>query len=141
MFRARRMRGGSMGSTRMPRRVLIVDDEDDIREVAQMSLEMVAGWEVIPARSGDEGVRLAAEERPDAILLDVMMPGMDGPATAERLRERPETAAIPVILLTAKVQPADRRRLESLGVAGVLAKPFDPMELANQVSAVLGWPA
>ena len=125
----------------MTRRVLIVDDEDDIREVAQMSLEMVAGWEVIPARSGDEGVRLAAEERPDAILLDVMMPGMDGPATAALLRERPETAAIPVILLTAKVQPADRRRLESLGVAGVLAKPFDPMELANQVASVLGWPA
>jgi len=125
----------------MTRRVLIVDDEDDIREVAQMSLEMVAGWEVIPARSGDEGVRLAAESRPDAILLDVMMPGMDGPATASLLRERPETADIPVILLTAKVQPADRRRLESLGVAGVLAKPFDPMELANQVSSLLGWPA
>ena len=123
----------------MSRRILIVDDEDDIREVAQMSLEMVAGWEVIPARSGDEGVRLAAEHRPDAILLDVMMPGMDGPATAERLRGRPETAAIPVILLTAKVQPADRRRLEALGVAGVLAKPFDPMELANQVSSLLGW--
>ena len=125
----------------MSRRILIVDDEDDIREVAQMSLEMVAGWEVVPARSGDEGVRLAAEHRPDAILLDVMMPGMDGPATAERLRDRPETAAIPVILLTAKVQPADRRRLEALGVAGVLAKPFDPMELANQVSALLGWAA
>jgi CheY-like chemotaxis protein len=125
----------------MTRRILIVDDEDDIREVAQMSLEMVAGWEVIPARSGDEGVRLAAEHRPDAILLDVMMPGMDGPATAGLLRDRPETAAIPVILLTAKVQPADRRRLEALGVAGVLAKPFDPMELANQVSSVLGWPA
>jgi len=125
----------------MTRRILIVDDEDDIREVAQMSLEMVAGWEVVPARSGDEGVRLAAEHRPDAILLDVMMPGMDGPATAALLRDRPETAAIPVILLTAKVQPADRRRLEALGVAGVLAKPFDPMELANQVSALLGWPA
>ena len=125
----------------MTRRVLIVDDEDDIREVAQMSLEMVAGWEVVPARSGDEGVRLAAEHRPDAILLDVMMPGMDGPATAALLRDRPETAAIPVILLTAKVQPADRRRLEALGVAGVLAKPFDPMQLANQVSALLGWPA
>ena len=124
----------------MTRRILIVDDEDDIREVAQMSLEMVAGWEVIPARSGDEGVRLAAAHRPDAILLDVMMPGMDGPATAERLRASAETAAIPVILLTAKVQPADRRRLESLGVAGVLAKPFDPMELANQVSSTLGWP-
>jgi len=125
----------------MKRRILIVDDEDDIREVAQMSLEMVAGWEVIPARSGDEGVRLAAERRPDAILLDVMMPGMDGPATAALLRARAETAAIPVILLTAKVQPADRRHLESLGVAGVLAKPFDPMELANQVSSVLGWEA
>jgi CheY-like chemotaxis protein len=123
----------------MTRRILIVDDEDDIREVAQMSLEMVAGWEVIPARSGDEGVRLATEHRPDAILLDVMMPGMDGPATARLLREAPETAAIPVILLTAKVQPADRRRLEGLGVEGVLAKPFDPMELANQVSALLGW--
>jgi CheY-like chemotaxis protein len=125
----------------MSRRVLIIDDEDDIREVAQMSLEMVAGWEVIPARSGDEGVRLAAEHRPDAILLDVMMPGMDGPATAALLRDRCETAAIPVILLTAKVQPADRRRLEALGVAGVLAKPFDPMLLASQVSGLLGWPA
>ena len=126
-----------MGTTR---RILIVDDEDDIREVAQLSLEMVAGWEVIPARSGDEGVRLAAEHRPDAILLDVMMPGMDGPATAQQLRERAETARIPVILLTAKVQPADRRRFEDTGVAGVLAKPFDPMELAGQVSALLGWP-
>ncbi|HET7460695.1 MAG TPA: response regulator [Longimicrobium sp.] len=124
----------------MSRRILIVDDEDDIREVAQMSLEMVAGWEVIPARNGEEGLRLAAEHRPDAILLDVMMPGMDGPATAQRLREDPGTAGIPVILLTAKVQPADRRRFEGLEVAGVLAKPFDPMELANQVSSALGWP-
>ena len=123
----------------MTRRILIVDDEDDIREVAQMSLEMVAGWEVIPARSGEEGVRLAAAHRPDAILMDVMMPGMDGPATAQRLREQVETAAIPVILLTAKVQPADRGRFEGVGVAGVLAKPFDPMQLAAQVSAVLGW--
>ena len=124
----------------MARRILIVDDEDDIREVAQMSLEMVAGWEVIPARSGAEGVRLAAAHRPDAILLDVMMPGMDGPATAQKLREQAETASIPVILLTAKVQPADRRRFADAGVAGVLAKPFDPMELAAQVSGVLGWP-
>ena len=124
----------------MTRRILIVDDEDDIREVAQMSLEMVAGWEVIPARSGDEGLALAARHRPDAILLDVMMPGMDGPATAERLAAGVETAAIPVILLTAKVQPADRRRFEGAGVAGVLAKPFDPMKLAGQVAALLGWP-
>lgn len=125
----------------MSRRILIVDDEDDIREVAQMSLEMVAGWEVIPARSGAEALRLAACERPDAILLDVMMPEMDGLATAARLQADAETAPVPIILLTAKVQPADRRRFEGLGVAGVLSKPFDPMELAAQISRALGWPA
>jgi CheY-like chemotaxis protein len=124
----------------MSRRILIVDDEDDIREVAQLSLEMVAGWEVIPARSGEEGLRLAAEERPDAILLDVMMPDMDGPTTFRRLRDDPATASIPVILLTAKVQPADLRRFDGLGVEGVLSKPFDPMELARQISDTLGWP-
>jgi CheY-like chemotaxis protein len=123
------------------KRILVVDDEDDIREVAQLSLEMVGGWEVLTASSGAEAVRRAAEERPDAILLDVMMPGMDGPTTFQQLRGDPATAAIPVILLTAKVQPADRRRFVDLGVAGVLAKPFDPMELAAQVSEALGWSA
>jgi len=124
----------------MSRRILIVDDEDDIREVAQLSLEMVAGWDVIPARSGEEGIRLAAEERPDAVLLDVMMPDMDGPTTFRRLRDDPATSSIPVILLTAKVQPADLRRFDGLGVEGVLSKPFDPMDLARQISATLGWP-
>ncbi|HET6231858.1 MAG TPA: response regulator [Longimicrobiaceae bacterium] len=123
------------------KRILVVDDEDDIREVAQLSLEMVGGWEVLTASSGAEALRRAAEERPDAILLDVMMPGMDGPTTFQQLRGDPATAAIPVILLTAKVQPADRRRFVDLGVAGVLAKPFDPMELAAQVSEALGWSA
>ncbi|HEU0052229.1 MAG TPA: response regulator [Longimicrobium sp.] len=123
-----------------PKRILVVDDEDDIREVAQLSLEMIAGWEVIPARSGEEGIRRAAEERPDAILLDVMMPDLDGPATFRRLRDDPATASIPVLLLTARAQAGDRERLEGLGVAGVLAKPFDPMELARQVSDALGWP-
>jgi CheY-like chemotaxis protein len=123
----------------MSRKILLVDDEDDIREVAQMSLEMTAGWEVLTASSGAEGVRLAGAERPDAILLDVMMPGMDGPATARALKASPETAHIPVILLTAKVQAADRRRFDDLGVAGILAKPFDPLSLAETVSGVLGW--
>jgi CheY-like chemotaxis protein len=123
----------------MSRKILLVDDEDDIREVAQMSLEMTAGWEVFTASSGAEGLRLAAAERPDAILLDVMMPGMDGPATARALKAAPETADIPVILLTAKVQAADRRRFDDLGVAGILAKPFDPMSLADEVRGVLGW--
>jgi CheY-like chemotaxis protein len=123
----------------MSRKILLVDDEDDIREVAQMSLEMTAGWDVVTASSGAEGLRLAAAERPDAILLDVMMPGMDGPATARALKEDPGTAEIPIILLTAKVQAADRRRFDDLGVAGILAKPFDPMALADEVRGVLGW--
>jgi CheY-like chemotaxis protein len=123
----------------MSRKILLVDDEDDIREVAQMSLEMTAGWDVVTASSGADGLRLAAAERPDAILLDVMMPGMDGPATARALKAAPETADIPVILLTAKVQAADRRRFDDLGVAGILAKPFDPMSLADEVRRVLGW--
>lgn len=125
----------------MTRKILLVDDEDDIREVAQMSLEMTAGWDVVTAPSGAAALRTAAAERPDAILLDVMMPGMDGPATARALRAAPETADIPIILLTAKVQAADRRRFDDLGVAGILAKPFDPIALADQVREVLGWPA
>ena len=123
----------------MSRKILLVDDEDDIREVAQMSLEMTAGWEVVAAGSGPEALRLAAAERPDAILLDVMMPGMDGPATARELKGRAETAGIPIVLLTAKVQAADRRRFDDLGVAGILSKPFDPMTLADEVAGVLGW--
>ena len=125
----------------MSRKILLVDDEDDIREVAQMSLEMTAGWDVVAAPSGADALRMAAAERPDAILLDVMMPGMDGPATARALKAAAETAEIPIILLTAKVQAADRRRFDDLGVAGILSKPFDPMSLADQVRGVLGWSA
>jgi CheY-like chemotaxis protein len=123
----------------MSRRVLVIDDEDDIREVAQLALEAVAGWEVFGASSGAEGLRLAAEHMPDAILLDVMMPEMDGPSTFRALRAQPATAEIPVILLTAKVQATDRTRFQDLGVNGVLTKPFDPMELARQIEEVLGW--
>ena len=121
------------------RRVLVVDDEDDIREVAQISLEMVAGWDVLTATSGSEGLRIAGTDQPDAILLDVMMPDMDGPTTFRKLLADPAIQHIPVILLTAKLQPADRRRFVELGVAGVLAKPFDPLKLAGQVTEVLHW--
>jgi two-component system alkaline phosphatase synthesis response regulator PhoP len=123
------------------KRILLVDDEDDIREVAQLSLEMVGGWEVLTAGSGAEAIRRAEAEHPDAILLDVMMPGMDGPTTFQSLQANPSTRGIPVILLTAKVQSADRKRFEDLGVSGVLSKPFDPMLLAGQVASALGWPA
>jgi CheY-like chemotaxis protein len=121
------------------RKILIIDDEEDIREVASLSLETVAGWEVIKASSGAQGVARAAEHRPDAILLDVMMPGMDGPDTFRELRRNPATAGIPVLLLTAKVQGSDQRRFAGLGVEAVLFKPFDPLTLSTQISRALGW--
>jgi CheY-like chemotaxis protein len=123
----------------MTRRVLVVDDDDAIREVAQSSLEIVAGWEVEVASSGLQALERAVAEPPDAILLDVMMPSMDGPTTFARLQADARTRNVPVVLLTAKVQPAERRRWEQLGVAGVLAKPFDPLELPGQVADLLGW--
>ena len=123
----------------MARKILIIDDEDDIREVASLSLETVAGWEVIVASSGAQGVARAAEQQPDAILLDVMMPGMDGPTTFHELRNNPATAGIPVLLLTAKVQGTDQRRFADLGVEAVLFKPFDPLTLSRQISSALGW--
>lgn len=123
----------------MSRRVLVVDDDDAIREVAQMALEMIAGWKVELAATGQEALDLSRAAPPDALLLDVMMPSMDGPAVVEALRADQRTHDVPVVLLTAKVQPAERRRWEGLGVAGVLAKPFDPLQLAGEVSDLLGW--
>ena len=123
----------------MTRRILIIDDEDDIREVAGLSLETVAGWEVVLADSGAQGLARAAEHQPDAVLLDVMMPGMDGPTTFRELRKNPITSHIPVILLTAKVQSSDQKRFADLGVEAVLFKPFEPLTLSDQISAVLGW--
>jgi CheY-like chemotaxis protein len=123
----------------MGRRILIIDDEEDIRQVAGLSLETVAGWDVVLANSGAQGIETAAREVPDAILLDVMMPAMDGPTTFQRLRENPVTASIPVLLLTAKVQGSDQRRFAALGVAGILFKPFDPLTLSRQIADALGW--
>jgi two-component system, OmpR family, response regulator len=117
------------------RRLLLVDDEDDIRAVAQLSLESVGGWQVVAATSGTEAIGAATSERFDAILLDVMMPELDGPTTLERLREA--GVATPVVFLTAKVQPGDRRALEATGAAGILAKPFDPMRLPEELDRVL----
>ncbi len=123
------------------KRILVIEDEDDIREVTKLSLEMGAGWEVLTARSGPEGLARAVAEQPDAILLDAMMPDMDGATTFEKLQAGEATRQIPVIFLTAKVQPADRRRYADLGVAAVIAKPFDPVKLPAQVAEVLGWNA
>lgn len=118
------------------RRVLVVDDDELVREVAKASLELVAGWSVSTASSGMEAQERARREQPDAILLDVMMPGQDGPTTFAALRRDETTSAIPVIYLTAK---NDTERWTVGGLAGVIAKPFDPMRLAAQVSELLGW--
>jgi CheY-like chemotaxis protein len=122
-------------------KVLIVDDEADIRRIARLSLSRLGGMEVVEASSGEEGLRTARESAPDAILLDVMMPGMDGPTTLKSLRSFPETARIPVVFLTAKALTSEIARLREQGVAGVLTKPFDPMTLAAELKAALGIPS
>ena len=121
------------------RRILIIDDEDDIREVAALSLEAIAGWQILTASSGTEGMVIAAAEQPDAIVMDVMMPEVDGPTTFGLMQQNPAISNIPVLLLTAKVQGVDQRRFANLGVAGVLFKPFDPLTLSQQISDALGW--
>ena len=118
-------------------KILIVDDENDIRRIARLGLERVGKMQVIDAASGAEGVEKARSEKPDAVLLDVMMPGQDGPATLQSLRADPATASIPVIFLTAKAMPSEVERLRALGATGVLSKPFDAMTLAAQVRALL----
>jgi CheY-like chemotaxis protein len=116
-------------------RLLLVDDDDDIRAIARMSLTRAGGWEVVPAASAGEAEAAAREHPPDVVLLDVMMPDVDGPATLERLR--PLIGDAPVIFLTAKTQAGDLERLRSLGAAGVIAKPFDPMTLPREVAELI----
>lgn len=118
--------------------VLVIDDDDDVRTIARMSLEAVGGHQVRAADGGEEGIRLALESPPDAILLDMMMPGMDGPATLRLLQSIEETRHVPVVFLTAKVLGSDSQFTE-LGAAGLIAKPFDPMSLPGQLADIVGW--
>ena len=118
------------------RRILVVDDDPDLRRISQITLQ-AAGMEVTAAPSGSEALRMLETLRPDAILLDVMMPGMDGPACLERLRGRPETRHIPVVFVTAQTQPHEIARFLSLGALGVIKKPFDPLRFAGEVSSLL----
>jgi CheY-like chemotaxis protein len=114
----------------MKTRILYVDDEDDIREVAVFALELDPQLEVRSARSGMEALEVITSWRPDLILLDVMMPGMDGPEMLARMRAGPEPADLPVVFITARTQAHEVERFLALGAAGVIAKPFDPMTLA-----------
>jgi CheY-like chemotaxis protein len=113
--------------------VLYVDDEPDIREVVEISLGLDPAFAVRSCASGGEALAATADWSPDLILLDVMMPGMDGPMTLARMRERPQTAKVPIVFMTARAQAHELDRLLNLGAAGVIAKPFDPMTLAALV--------
>lgn len=121
------------------KRILIVDDEERIREVVRACLVKLAQWEAIAASSGTEAIQLAVQEQPDAILLDVSMPGMDGVETLRYLQEHPQTCRIPVIFLTAKVQPVEQALYQKLGVAGLIMKPFDPVLISQEISRLLDW--
>ena len=121
----------------MSRTVVVVDDEDDIREIAVLSLSL-QGWEAVPVSSGTEAVEAVASAGADAVLLDVMMPGQDGPATLAELHRDERTRHVPVVFLTAKTQARERAELQAMGAAAVLEKPFDPVRLADDLAAVLG---
>lgn len=117
-------------------RIMYVEDEPDIRAIAKLALEMVGGFTVKICSSGDEALHEVADFAPDMILLDVMMPGMDGPSTLKALRGLPSLSDIPVAFMTAKVQTAEVAYFRSLGACGVIPKPFDPMTLAEQTRAI-----
>jgi CheY-like chemotaxis protein len=121
------------------KRILIIDDEETIQTVVQFGIKMAAGWEVVTASSGQEGIQAAQSEQPDVILLDVMMPEMDGIATFKELQSYSKTAQIPVIFLTAKAQTVEKRQFHDLGVSGVITKPFNSLDLPEQITRILHW--
>ena len=124
-----------MGQTEL-KSILIVDDEPDIQTVASLALRSVGGFRVTVCNSGTEAVERASADGPDLILLDVMMPVMDGPATLSALRGDERTARIPVIYMTAKVQSSEVAAYQSQGALGVIPKPFDPMQLSKRVTEI-----
>jgi two-component system OmpR family response regulator len=118
------------------RRILCVDDEGDILDIAKMSLELVGGMHVSCCASGTEAIETINEIKPDLVLLDVMMPDMDGPATLRELRKRQELDRTPIVFMTARVQPHEVQTYKALGASGVVPKPFDPMTLADQINDI-----
>lgn len=117
-------------------KILYVEDESDIQAVARLSLEAFGGFNVRICSSGKEALELAPNYRPDLILLDVMMPGMDGPTTFQALRQAETTAKTPIIFMTAKVQAHEVQAYKDLGALGVISKPFDPMNLSTEIKAM-----
>ncbi|WAL59214.1 response regulator [Thermocoleostomius sinensis] len=118
--------------------ILIVDDEDDARSIAQLALQMQTDWTILLADCGQAALTIAAEQQPDAILLDMMMPNMDGRTTLQNLKADSTTQSIPVILVTAKVQSSEHN-FHDLDVAAVFAKPYRPLQLASEITKALRW--
>lgn len=119
--------------------ILVIDDDDGIREIVQICLQAIAKWDVITASSGEEGLSFAYIHKPDAIILDVMMPNLDGIATVRQIQTQAETRNIPIILLTAKAKISEQKQYQHLKVAGVIIKPFEPYDLVAKIKAMLQW--
>lgn len=119
--------------------ILVVDDEKPVREAVRLCLEMMGNYRVLTADSGEEGLQIAIQEKPDAVLLDMFMPDMDGVTTFQKLLQNPEIQTIPVILLTAQTEAQALKPSIEEKFAGVITKPFAPTELATQVARILAW--
>jgi CheY-like chemotaxis protein len=119
--------------------VLVVDDDEMIRQLTEMSLESVNGWNVLTAEGGVAAIELAGRHRPDAVLLDMMMPDMDGLTTFQHLQDDDATRGIPVILFTAKSTVGNQQPWDGYAISGVIAKPFDPMTLGDEIAELLQW--
>jgi CheY-like chemotaxis protein len=119
------------------KKILYVEDEPDIQAIAKIALETIGGFTVRICSSGREALETIGEFNPDCILLDVMMPGMDGPATLKALRQLPGFATTPVVFMTAKVQPREVAEFKALGALDMISKPFNPMTLASTLRQIL----
>ncbi|MEA5464977.1 response regulator [Leptothoe sp. PORK10 BA2] len=123
----------------MVKQILVVDDDDGVREIIQLSLEAAAGWDVLTAASGKEGIAIAKAKSPDLILLDVMMPDEDGINVFHQLQSEPLTQSIPTILLTAKARMSEHQEFMKIGVRGIITKPFQAMQLVQQIKQMVDW--
>lgn len=129
----------TMMVTSASKRILLIDDEPDVQQVVQTCLEKLAQWTVIIATSAEEGLLKAITEQPDAILLDIMMPKMDGYMFLDALWAKPEMQFIPVVFLTAQAGLLEPHHYETLGVKGIIAKPFNPLTLHRAIASALNW--
>ena len=139
MYSTLQFLGGKLREATVAKRILVIDDEQSIQTIITISLEKFGGWQVLTASSAAEGLQVARSESLDAILLDVSMPNVDGYECFRNLRSHPDTQSIPVIFLTAKVLPRDLRRFNELGVDGMIAKPFNPVTVWQEIKTILNW--